>query len=82
MSQDLIPLEVLGTDEWADVADVCGDQSFVCRMAELGIRAGSRVKVLRPGLPCLVQIGAVSYCVRGSCDCQILVRPVSGNPGS
>ncbi|MFL5327320.1 MAG: ferrous iron transport protein A [Gemmataceae bacterium] len=77
MTRELLPLDLVAANEWADVADVCGDQAWVGRMAELGIRTGSRVRVLRPGQPCLVQIGPVSYCVRGNCDCQIWVRPVA-----
>lgn len=73
----MVPLDLLAPGESADVAEVCGSDSWVGRMAELGIRCGSRVKVLKPGIPCLVEIGATRYCVRGDCDCQILVLPVN-----
>jgi ferrous iron transport protein A len=72
-----LPLDLLPPGQLADVADVCGEPGWVGRMAELGIQSGSRLRMLKSGSPCLVQIGNTQYCVRGSCDCQILVCPVS-----
>ena len=78
MSTDtLLPLELLRTGEWADVADVTGEPSWVCRMAELGVRAGSRLRMLQAGCPCLLQIGGCRLSLRGECAMQILVRPVA-----
>ena len=50
-SDTLLPLELLRSGEWADVADVCGDPSWVCRMAELGVRQGCRLQMLQGGSP-------------------------------
>ena len=47
----LMPLEQLRPGEWADVAEVSGEASWVCRMAELGVRAGCRICLLQPGSP-------------------------------
>jgi ferrous iron transport protein A len=72
----LLPLEMLRPGEWADIAEVCGEPAWICRMAELGIRAGSRVQVVRDGSPCLLRVAGSQLCVRG-CGCsQVLVRPV------
>ena len=73
----LLPLELLNTGEWADVAEVSGDPSWVCRMAELGVRTGCRLCMLRPGSPCLLQVGGCRLSLRGECAMQILVRPVA-----
>ena len=73
----LLPLELLDSGDWADVAEVTGESSWVNRMAELGVRAGSRVHVLQPGSPCLFQIGEARLSLRGDLAMQILVRPVS-----
>jgi Fe2+ transport system protein FeoA len=78
----LLPLELLGTGEWADIADVHGDPAWVGRMAELGLRAGSRVQVLQPGSPCLLRIGGGRLSLRAHHDSQILVRPVDGPNGT
>jgi Fe2+ transport system protein FeoA len=73
----LLPLDMLAAGEVADVADVCGDPSWVGRLAELGIREGCRLQVLQPGSPCLLDIAGCRLCLRGCDGSQILVRPVS-----
>jgi ferrous iron transport protein A len=73
----LLPLELVETGEWAEVKEVCGEPTWVGRMAELGLRVGCRLQVLRRGSPCLLQIGSCRLCLRGECEAQILVRPVS-----
>ena len=72
----LLPLESLQAGQWADVEDVSGEPGWVGRMAELGVRAGCRLRVLQPGSPCLLQVGGCRLCLRGDCLMQILVRPV------
>ena len=72
----LLPLELLGSGEWAEVEEVTGEPSWVCRMAELGVRSGSRVQVLQPECPCLLRVGGCRLSLRGDCAMQILVRPV------
>jgi Fe2+ transport system protein FeoA len=76
MANSILPLDLLASGEWADVADVCGEPSWVCRLAELGVRAGCRLQVLQPGRPCLLQVGGCRLCLRGDDAMQILVRPV------
>jgi len=78
----VLPLELLTAGEWADVADVTGEPAWVGRMAELGLRTGSRIQVLQPGSPCLVRIGGGRLSFRPDQGAQILVRPVDGPNGS
>jgi ferrous iron transport protein A len=73
----LLPLEWLRSGEWADVAEVTGEPTWVGRLAELGVRVGSRLQVLQPGSPCLLQIGGCRLSLRGDDLLQILVRPVA-----
>lgn len=73
----LLPLEFLRPGEWADVAEVTGEASWVGRLAELGLRAGCRLCLLQPGCPCLLQIGGCRLSLRGEDHSQILVRPVA-----
>jgi ferrous iron transport protein A len=78
VSLDLIlPLECLRPGEWAEICDVTGEPGWVCRLAELGIRVGSHVQMLRGGSPCLVQIGGGRLSLRGEHAMQVLVRPTS-----
>ena len=76
MPTELLPLEMLDRDAWADVADVGGEPCWVNRLAELGLRIGCRLRVLQPGSPCLLQVGDCRLCVRGEMAAQILVRPL------
>ena len=39
---DLLPLEMLPNGQWADVDSVCGEPSWVGRLAELGVRIGGQ----------------------------------------
>jgi ferrous iron transport protein A len=73
----LMPLECLRPGEWAEVCDVSGEPGWVCRMAELGVRVGCRVQMLRGGSPCLVQIGGGRLSLRGEQAMQVLVRPTA-----
>ena len=75
--ETLLPLELLRPGEWADVAEVTGEPSWVGRLAELGVRAGSRLRMLQAGWPCLLQIGGSRLSLRGERGVQILVRPVA-----
>ncbi len=75
-AEALLPLELLKTGEWADVAEVCGDEGWVCRLAELGIRTGSRVQVVQNGTPCMLSIEGCRLCLRGDASSTIFVRPV------
>jgi ferrous iron transport protein A len=77
----LLPLELLHPGEWGEVAEVTGEPAWVSRMGELGLRAGTRVLVLRGGSPCLLQVGGARLSLRGDWAMQVLVRPVVG-PGA
>ena len=76
MSAFLLPLEALRAGDWAEVADVSGEPTWVGRMAELGLRVGARVQVLRGGSPCLVRVGDGRLSLRGDGGFQVLVRAV------
>jgi len=73
-SHVLLPIEMLSSGAWADVAEVQGESDWVSRMAELGVRAGSRLRMLRPGSPCLLEVGGARLSFRS--HLQILVRPI------
>jgi Fe2+ transport system protein FeoA len=74
--EPLLPLEMIGPGEWADVADVAGEPTWIGRMAELGVRIGSRLQILQPGSPCLLRVGDARLSLRGEWRTRILVRPV------
>lgn len=75
--QESIPLECLRSGEWAEVAEVHGEPSWLGRMAELGIRVGCRLQMLRAGSPCLLRVGEVRLSLRADLAMQIVVNPVA-----
>jgi len=72
-----VPLELLNTGDWADIEDVSGEPGWVTRLAEMGVRIGSRLRVLQAGSPCLLQVGDSRLSLRGDWATQILVRPIA-----
>jgi ferrous iron transport protein A len=72
----LLPLECLRPGEWAEVVDVSGEPGWVGRLAELGVRIGSRLEMLRGGSPCLILVGGSRLSLRGEAM-QVLVRPLA-----
>ena len=77
-NQLLQPLECVGAGEWAEVEEVTGEPAWVTRMAELGIRNGSRLQVVTQGTPCLLQVGCTRLSLRSESRTQILVRTLAG----
>ena len=75
LTETLVPVEYLSTGECADVVEVCGEASWINRLAELGVRTGGRVRVLRAGSPCLLQVGGARLSLRAPKGAHILVRP-------
>jgi ferrous iron transport protein A len=75
-----LPLEFLRAGELADIAEVTGEPIWVGRMAELGIRPGSRVQVIQGGSPCLLNVNGSRLCLRGEQAMQILVRIIAPEP--
>ncbi len=71
----LLPIHLLQTGESADVADLTGEPTWVSRLAELGLRVGTRLRMLQQGSPCLVLVDGSRLSLRGD-NVQILVRPV------
>ena len=76
MFDNLLPLDLVETGAWAEVEEVTGEAPWVSRMAELGVRSGSRLQVLRQGSPCLLHVAGSRLSVRGEMGSQILVRPL------
>jgi ferrous iron transport protein A len=76
-TDELLPLDCLRPGEWAEVAEVIGEPRWVGRIAELGVRVGSRVKLIQPGSPCLLEVGGCRLSLRLDEVLQIFVHPVA-----
>ena len=73
----LLPLDLVQAGEWAEVEEVLGEPVWVSRLAEFGLRSGSRLQVLRQGSPCLLSIGGSRLSLRSESGTRVLVRPLS-----
>jgi ferrous iron transport protein A len=73
----LVPVEYLNAGDWAEVVEISGEPHCVNRLAEMGLHAGTRVRVLQPGAPCLLQVGGARLSLRPDCHLQLLVRSVA-----
>jgi ferrous iron transport protein A len=71
---------MIESGQWAEVEAVTGEPVWVSRMAELGVRTGSRVQVVRQGSPCVLRVDGCRLSLRGQRGTQILVRPVATTP--
>jgi Fe2+ transport system protein FeoA len=76
----ILPLERLKRGESATIADVSGNQGWVSRLEELGIRAGVRVTMVQPGSPALVEAGSGRFSLRLGDAIRILVETGNGDP--
>ena len=64
VTHSLVPLEFLKPGEWAEIAEIGGEPAWVHRLAELGIRGSSRLRVVQSGSPCLLEIGGLRLSLR------------------
>ncbi len=73
LQEELLPLELLKANEEASVVELVGDESLVHRLAEMGLRVGSSIRMLRPGAPCLLAIDGKRLSLRLSENLDVLV---------
>lgn len=73
MSQ-VIPLEMLRTGESGQICEVDGTEEFVHRLAEMGLRTGARVEMLRAGSPCIVSLDQQRMSYRADEIATVLVE--------
>ena len=70
----LIPLELLKAGEEGCVQCVEGCESLAHRLAEMGLREGVLIRMLRPGCPCLVAVNNHRMSLRIEGSACILVE--------
>ena len=70
----IIPLDFLSAGQAGRVVDVDGEQEFVMRLCEVGLRPGVDVQVLQPGNPCIVSVGGSRLSLRGDRLAAVMVE--------
>ena len=74
---DSIPLNFLAPGDTAWIDRILGTAEQVQRMEELGMRCGTCVEMVRPGLACIVCREGRRFCFRGSDALCIMVRTLA-----
>jgi len=72
-----IPLSQLPAGRAAVVSRILGQPDHVHRLAEFGLRGGTRIEMFRPGNPCIIRLGATKVCLRADDLFCVLVEPVA-----
>jgi Fe2+ transport system protein FeoA len=70
----IVPIDLLAAGESGCVYDVSGSESFVHRLAEMGLRPGAALQMVSPGEPCLLNIGGHRLSLRCEEHAMVLVE--------
>jgi len=77
LAEQLLPLELLQRGEWAEVADIDGEPTWVHRLRNWASASAVHLRVLQPGSPCFIAHCRLANSVfRGDFATRILVRPL------
>ena len=76
--QAVVPLESMRCDERGRLMAIDGVESSVHRLQEMGLREGARVRMIRPGSPCIVQVNDQRLSLRTGGEVLILVQLDAG----
>ncbi len=70
-----IPLIELSAGQSALVRRVTGRADHVHRLEEFGLRGGTRIRMFRPGNPCILRMAGNKVCCRTDDQLHIMVEP-------
>ena len=73
VASQILPLELLDANDHGVVVDVDGRPDLVVRLEEMGLHAGVRVQMIRPGSPCIVEINHQRFSIRIEDSVTVLV---------
>lgn len=73
ISDTILPIDFMRADEEACVVDLVGDENQIHRLAEMGLRVGTRIRMLQPGAPCLLALGGKRLSIRLSGNVDVMV---------
>lgn len=71
--ETVLPLDLLKSDEEASIVELNGEPSLVHRLAEMGLRVGALVRMVKPGAPCLLALDGKRLSLRVSDGLEVLV---------
>ncbi len=73
IAEEIVPLNLLQAGEEASIVELIGNESQVHRLAEMGLRVGVNIRMVRPGLPCLLALDGKRLSIRLAQDLEVLV---------
>ena len=73
-NSDWLPLDLLPLGKEGRIVEVAGDPSRVHQLAEIGLRLGCAVRVIRSGQPSLLVIDGRRLTIRLSNEVDIFVQ--------
>ena len=72
-AEEILPLDLLQAGEEASIVELIGNESQVHRLAEMGLRVGANIRMVRPGTPCLLALDGKRLSIRLAQDLEVLV---------
>lgn len=77
---ETVPLDCLQANETGQVAWIEGKSDFVTRLAEMGLRQGTTIRMIQPGTPCILALNGQRMSLRVEADTHVFVELKPANP--
>ena len=77
-SRRVIPLSRLRTGQCAEVCRIDGPVDDVHRLEEFGLCPGAKIRMFRPGNPCILRMAGGKFCLRACNGLKVLVKRRNG----
>ena len=74
LAEELVPLDRLRIGQSAEVWRIEGPAHHVHRLEEFGLCRGARIRMFRPGNPCIVRMAGGKFCLRADQGLRVLVK--------
>lgn len=72
-----VPLSSLTAGQSARISRILGHPDRVHRLAEFGLRGGTKIQMFRPGNPCIIRLAGNKVCIRSDNLLSVLVEPTT-----
>ncbi len=70
-----VRIQELKVGDRGEITSLTGSEYDLSRLSSLGLRGGARIRMLRAGSTCIVELDESRICLRTGKDTQILVQP-------
>ncbi len=74
MRRQVLPIQSLRNGESGTIVSVDGPETSKSRLAEIGLREGKTVKMIREGMPCLLAVENHRFSIRSKDLDEIFVE--------